>query len=164
VETTVRNDAREPLEQPVVPLRLQIAGADLLLSGRFEHWMPVLLSEGNEKEPATVQLLVDVTSNRSRHQGKDLLTFKTRSVQASGPQTYRLKGTLQADGQSREVEAVLRNPPGHTPFFLLLLHIDQASFPGLWEAIEERAVRVQDSGQEELRPRAWLRAPELAAA
>jgi hypothetical protein len=164
MEMPVSNEKFAPLDQSVGSIRLQIAGADLLLSGRFEQWMPVRLHEGDDREPATAQILFDVTSNRSRRQGKDLLTFKSRSVETVGPQTYRLKGTLEADGHSGPVEAMLQNPPGHTPFFLIMFRIDRTSYPTLFDAFEDRVARVQTLGQDELRPRAWLRAPELAAA
>jgi hypothetical protein len=147
-------------------IRLQIAGADLLLSGRFEQWMPVLLSTGDEGNLAAVQILFDVTSNRSvaaRSQG-ELLSFKSKSVEAAGKQAYKVTGTLRAGAVSQEVEALLQNPPGHTPFFVILFRIDPEKFPGLWETLETRAAAVNDAGQEELRPRAWLRAPDLAAA
>ncbi len=149
-----------------VAIRLQIAGADLLLSGRFEQWMPVLLSTGDDANLAAVQILFDVTSNRSvapRAQGH-LLSFKSKSVEAVGKQAYKLVGTLRAGGVSKEVEALLQNPPGHTPFFVILFRIDPQAFPGLWETLETRAAGLEEGSQEELRPRAWLRAPELAAA
>jgi hypothetical protein len=145
-------------------IRLQIAGADLLLSGRFEHWMPVLLSTGDESALAAVQILIDVTSNRSVRAERDLLAFKARSVEQVGAQAYKLKGSFSAGGVSREIEAVLQSPPGHTPFFVILFRIDPADFPGLWETFEERAARAEATGEEELRPSAWLKAPELAAA
>jgi hypothetical protein len=151
-------------------IRLQIAGADLLLSGRFEQWMPVLLSTGDQGELAAVQILFDVTSNRNNgSSGKardrsELLAFKSTSVQAVGKQAYQVKGTLRAGGVSREVEALLQNPPGHTPFFVILFRFDPIAFPALWDSLEERAAHVEAAGQEELRPRAWLKAPALAAA
>ncbi len=144
-------------------VRLQIAGADLLLSGRFEQWMPVVLTAA-EQGPSAVQILFDVTSNRPARPGKDLFDFKTKSVEAVGPQAYRLKGTLSSGGVRREVEAILQNPPGHTPFFMVLFQIDREVFPDLWETFEEKVLRVEASGQQELRPRAWLREPSLAAA
>jgi hypothetical protein len=145
------------------PIRLQIAGADLLLSGRFEQWMPVLLSE-EQQGAGAVQVLFDVTSNRSVRAKSDLLAFKAKSVEAIGPQAYRLQGTLSADGAKGEVEAVLQNPPGHTPFFMILFRLDREAFPELWSIFEDKAANIEASGQQELRPRAWLREPELAAA
>lgn len=152
------------LDKTAPPIRLQIAGADLLLAGRFEQWMPVLLGEGEDGALGAVQILFDVTSNRSARPGGDLFSFKARSVEAVGPQAYRLKGTLRAGASSGEVEAVLQNPPGHTPFFVILFRMDPAAFPELWTAFEEKVAGVEGSGQQELRPRAWLKEPALAAA
>ena len=167
MKTPLSEDSLRPPEKTgdmtARPIRLQIAGADLLLSGRFEQWMPIVLSEEQEGASA-VQVLFDVTSNRSVRARSDLLFFKAKSVQAIGPQSYRLKGTLTADGVKREVEAVLQSPPGHTPFFMILFRLDREAFPALWDAFGDRAARLDASGQQELRPRAWLREPDLAAA
>jgi hypothetical protein len=151
------------LDTAVPPIRLQIAGADLLLSGRFSHWVPVLMSEAQDGTDA-VQILFDVTSNRVSGPGSDLFTFKAKSVESVAAQSYRLKGTLTGGGASGEVEAVLQNPPGHTPFFVMLFRLNSQTFPAIWSALEDRAVGVQASGEQELRPEAWVREPDLAAA
>jgi hypothetical protein len=161
-ENTTR-PADKKADRTARPIRLQIAGADLLLSGRFEQWMPVLLSE-EQQGVGAAQVLFDVTSNRSIQAKDDLFAFKAMSVEAIGPQSYRLKGTLTAEGVKGDVEAILQNPPGHTPFFVILFRLDREAFPGLWGTLEDKAARVEASGQQELRPRAWLREPELAAA
>ena len=159
----MKTSAPEKTPRTHAPIRLQIAGADLLLSGRFEQWMPVLLSEAQEG-PAAVQLLFDVTSNGSARPESDLFTFKARKVEAVAPQSYKLHGTLASGGVKREVEALLQSPPGHTPFFVILFRLDPAAFPELWSVLEERVAGLEGSGQQELRPRAWLREPALAAA
>jgi hypothetical protein len=163
MKTAEATKTPRPVDRTAAPIRLQIAGADVLLSGRFEQWMPVVLSEGQEG-PAAVQILFDVTSNRPARPGNTLFEFKTRSVEPAGPQSYRLKGTLSADGVRRETEAVLQSPPGHTPFFMILFQVEKEAFPQLWSTFEDKAASVEASGQQELRPRAWLWEPELAAA
>ena len=145
---------------------LEVAGSDLLLRGRFAHWAPLVISNppDNDGGQATAQILFDVTSNRSAPLARgerDLFRFNASEVSLLGPQTYRLKGQLRADGRSRTVEAVLQTPPAHTPFCVVTFPIDRQAFPGLWAALEERVART---GEGELRPFAWLRAPELASA
>jgi hypothetical protein len=164
METPVVNETSPSVDSAAPPIRLQIAGADLLLSGRFSRWTPVLMSEAQDATDA-VQILFDVTSNRApAGGGGDLFTFKARSVAPVKGQSYKLKGTLTAGGTSGEVEAVLQNPPGHTPFFVLLFRFDRQAFPTVWSAFEDRAAGVEASGQQELRPEAWVREPALAAA
>jgi hypothetical protein len=160
---TLGLDTPTSVDRTAAPIRLQIAGADLLLSGRFDQWMPVALGESQEG-PAVMQILFDVTSNGSARPASDLFSFKARSVEAVAQQSYRLKGTLQAGGSVGEVEALLQNPPGHTPFFMILFKLDRETFPELWAAVEERSEWAHTSGEKELRPRAWLREPKLAAA
>ena len=160
-------------------IALRIAGGDLLLAGRFGQWMPLVLAEGNQPafgQPAndvdahlsTAQVLFDVTSNRGAAPAGtgaqpvgELFSFTASSVEGMGTQAYRLKGRLRAHGQSAEVEATLRSPAAHTPFFVIVFRFDRQKFAGLWSALEDR---IDQSGAGELRPTAWLRAPELAAA
>jgi hypothetical protein len=145
---------------------LQVAGSDLLLRGRFAQWAPMVISNPpvNDGGQATAQILFDVTSNRSAPLARgehDLFTFKASEVEALAPHTYRVKGQLRADGHARTVDAVLQTPEGHTPFCVMTFPIDRERFPSLWAALEERVSRT---GEGELRPLAWLRAPELASA
>jgi hypothetical protein len=153
-------------------IELQVAGADLLLAGRFLHWMPVTLISGKNNE-GMAQLLFDVTSNRTAPKDRTarsapLFEFKTASVKGAGQQAYRLKGTLKsgtgAGVESGEVEAILESPRDHTPFFAMTFTLDRTKFESLWTAFEEKAASVIAKGQEELRPWAWLREPQLAAA
>jgi len=153
-----------PVATPVQAIGLRIAGADLLLSGRFEQWVPLAVAES--KSEGAVQVLIDVTSTgrRSESPGRELFTFTSRDVESVAPQQYRAKGQLRADGVSRPAEALLHSPFGHTPFFIMTLPIDREHFPELWTAMEDRAAAAQGNDDKELRPRAWLRVPELAAA
>jgi hypothetical protein len=152
-------------------IELQISGAELLLAGRFHHWMPVTLIQGKDEE-GLAQVLFDVTSNRAApkrtRSSRPLFHFKAKSVKAAGPQTYRLQGTMKVatpEGtESGDVTAVLESPRGHTPFFAITFTIDRTKFAGLWTSFEDRAAHAIASGQDELRPWAWLREPVLAAA
>ena len=151
-------------------IELRVIGADLLLAGRFLHWMPVTLISGKENE-GLAQVLFDVTSNRSTSEEPmtaPLFAFKTTSVKAVGAQAYRLRGILKAgfgaELESGEVEAVLESPRDHTPFFAVTFTLDRDKFAALWTAFEDKAASAIARGQEELRPWAWLREPLLAAA
>lgn len=161
--------APAPAPRPVIPpVHLRIAGANLLLSGRFEQWVPLVMTAGQQGETeGAAQILVDVTST-ARDQGRarpaDLLTFRARSVEQTGPQVYQAKGTLNARGATGPATAVLQSPEGHTPFLLVTLSFDRERFGELWQGLEDRVLAGNEGGKSEVRPRAWLRAPELAAA
>jgi hypothetical protein len=153
-------------------IELRVNGADLLLAGRFLHWMPVTLISGKNNE-GMAQLLFDVTSNRTvpadrSARSNPLFEFKSSSVKSAGQQAYRLKGTLKsgtgAGVESGEVEAILESPRDHTPFFAMTFTLDRSKFESLWTAFEEKAASIIAKGQEELRPWAWMREPQLAAA
>ena len=142
---------------------IQVAGGDLLLRGRFRQWLPLVLADGGADGKGTAQILFDVTSTGAAPGPRepDLFTFTSASVSPLGEQSYKVKGQLRSEGHTRTVEAVLQSPPAHTPFFVILFPIERETFPELWATLEARVARTE---QQELRPQAWLRAPELAAA
>jgi hypothetical protein len=164
-------NASLPATATDAPISLRIAGADLLLRGRFEQWMPLVLAEGREGH-GSAQILFDVTSNSRRAPSRnkrawdpDLFAFEASEVESLGKQSYRLKGKMTVGGESGEAEAVLQAPPAHTPFCVLLFNIDRTRFGELWSALEQRVEdRSGDPDAQEVRPRAWLKAPALAAA
>ena len=155
-----------PVPAPGQAITLRIAGADLLLSGRFEQWVPLAVAESNSE--GAVQLLVDVTSTPRGRRGDvampELFSFTSTEVEAVAAQQYRAKGRLKAGGVTRAAEALLHNPVGHNPFFIMTLPIDREHFPALWDHLEDRAAVAQGNVDKELRPQAWLRVPQLAAA
>jgi hypothetical protein len=180
---TIEPESIAPADQAIA---LRIVGGDLLLAGRFGQWMPLVLSEGensaqiendehdknkakgdkpaNDVDPrlSTAQVLFDVTSNRTvKSNATDLFSFTASDVETVSNQAYKIKGKLRAHGQSADVEALLRSPAAHTPFFVIVFRFDRQKFAGLWSGLEDR---IDGSGQGELRPTAWLRAPDLAAA
>ena len=156
-----------PAAQAGQSINLRIAGADLLLSGRFEQWAPLALAEG--KDESAVQLLLDVTSTPGGREGKakpatELFSFTSTSVESVAPQSYRAKGRLRSHGITRQTEVLLHSPVGHTPFFIMTVPIDRAIFGELWTELEDRAAMTAAGQERDMRPRAWLRAPDLAAA
>ncbi len=148
------------------PISLRVAGADLLLSGRFDHWRPVGVT-GWDQGRANAHLLFDATgtSGRAPTRGNpDLLSFASRTVEQTGEHSYRAKGTLRADGTQRTVDAMILTPSGHSPFFFLTLDLDRQAFSGLWTELQVLASQPHTDQSVEMRPRAWLRLPVLAAA
>lgn len=144
---------------------IQVVGGDLLLRGRFAQWMPLVIANAPQNDAqATAQILFDVTSHRTEASTKedpDLFSFRATSVKRVAPQAYKVKGQLRSGGESRQVEAFLQSPAAHTPFFVITFPIEREGFAALWDTLEQRVARP---GQTELRPEAWLREPELAAA
>src|SRR5687767_9653197 len=134
-----------PADQAIA---LRIVGGDLLLAGRFGQWMPLVLSEANDNnqpadgQPAqslndvdpslsTAQVLFDVTSNRTvKSNASDLFSFTATDVETVSNQAYKIKGKLRAHGQSADVEALLRSPAAHTPFFVIVFRFDRQKFAG----------------------------------
>jgi len=162
----IRNSDTNALVASDRPINLRIAGADLLLSGRFDHWRPIGVSNW-EEDRATAHLLFDATgtSNRSpTRNSPDLLSFVAKTVEQVGPHSYQAKGTLRADGAQRSVDAVVQTPSGHSPFFFLTLGLERQAFSGLWTELQVLASQTPNDEATEMRPRAWLRLPVLAAA
>lgn len=148
------------------PINLRVAGADLLLSGRFDHWRPVGVT-GWEDGHASAHLLFDATGTAGRaptRANPDLLSFSSRMVEQLSDRQYRVKGTLRADGSQRVVDAMIQTPSGHSPFFFLTLDLDRQAFGGLWTELQVLASQPNTDEAVEMRPRAWLRLPVLAAA
>ncbi len=153
------------------PIGLHVSGADLLLEGRFNHWMPVAVMS-DRPDVGVVQILFDSTSpanEGARPPGQDLFSFRAEEAKPVGERVFSAKGRLEVEGQGAaededaEVEAIIQAPEGHSPFFFVTLSIDRTRFEPLWSAIEDRAV-LSLGEQKEMRPSAWLRVPGLAAA
>ena len=148
------------------PISLRIAGADLLLSGRFDHWRPIGVT-GWEDGHANAHLLFDATATSGgapTRRNPDLLSFASRAVEQVGDHAYRARGTLRGDGAQRTIEATIQTPSGHSPFFFVTLDLDRQAFAGLWTELQVLASQPHQEESTEMRPRAWLRSPVLAAA
>ena len=151
---------------PDRPISLRVAGADLLLSGRFDHWRPVNVG-GWEDGQASASLLFDATATSGdapTRRNPDLLSFASKAVEQVSEHSYRARGTLRADGAQRTVDAVIQTPSGHSPFFFLTLGLERQAFAGLWTELQVLANQPHEGESGEMRPRAWLRLPVLAAA
>lgn len=144
------------------PIKLALSGANLLLSGRFEHWKPIALVS-DDGETGVAQLLIDATSPRVARRGDaDLFSFASKAVRSIGERSYAARGTFRAGGTSRGAELLVQSPDAHTAFFFLTVPVDRGKQPGLWDALTGAAHGA--AGELEMSPRAWLRPPVLAAA
>ncbi len=114
-----------------------------------------------------VQILFDATATATQLAPlgeKDLFSFTAKTVERTGDNTYAAKGTLRADGIARSQDATIQIPTGHSPFFFLTLTMDRRRFAGLWVDLQVRAGQTPEGEELGMRPRAWIRTPDLAAA
>lgn len=147
------------------PLQLHIAGSGLLLNGRFAQWVPLLMDGVQDAAgDAHVQLLVDATS-APLPSGPDapLFSFHSRRVRALAPMLFAVEGTFRAEGGEHLVSATVQAPDPFTPFFLITFALPRAELPGVW-ATFDRSVGHGGDPEGNVRARAWLRPPAIAAA
>jgi hypothetical protein len=141
---------------------LSIAGADLMVKGRFDHWLPVA-AEGATPDEGAVQIFFDVTGMARPQDVDELFSFHASDVERLGPFAYIAKGAMR-QGEAQEVmEAVIQTPPAHTPFVVVTFSIDRKKFPDMWHDLSA-VVAGRDENNAQLHPRGWLRAPTLATA
>lgn len=148
---------------PPRPVRLRVAGSDLLLNGRFSNWVPVSV-EQTDAQGGSVQVLVDVTSMAKDDRKSDAFTFESRDVRRVAPMTYSARGTLRAGRVERAIEVVLQTPASHTPFMMVTLGLPKNEFQTLWRQLYRKVPKPTKQDETELRATAWLREPEVAAA
>jgi hypothetical protein len=144
-------------------IELAIHGPDLVLAGKFEHWVPVAIETGGGESEA--QVLFDVTSPGPANDGDgDLLfSFSANHLKRLKDGTYLARGTFRHGEVERAVEALVQAPVAHSPFASLTFRLDEAVFPEVWSEFSGR-LAAHDPTDGEMRPRAWLLAPLLAAA
>lgn len=141
---------------------LAIHGADLMVGGRFDHWVPVA-AEGANPDEGAVQIFFDVTGMARAQDPQELFSFSASDVERLGPFAYIAKGTMRKGEEEQPMEAVIQTPPAHTPFVVVTFSIDRKKFPEVWEDLTA-VVATRDDHNSQLHPRAWLRAPTLASA
>jgi hypothetical protein len=140
---------------------LSIKGEDLLLSGKFEHWVPMSLESGGKQNEA--QLLVDVTSHGPADDADAIFSFESKVVRRISAEAFLAKGTLRRGDVQRATEVVVQIPPTHSPFAAVTVHLDEPVFPEVWSELSARFA-TQGGAESEVRPRAWLLTPVVAAA
>jgi hypothetical protein len=144
-------------------IQLSIAGAELMVNGRFDHWVPVA-AEGGTPEEGAVQIFFDVTGMARSHELEEqLFAFEANEVERLGPFAYIVKGTITKDDRSEPMEAVIQTPPAHTPFVVITFAFDRKKFPEIWADLSA-VVATRDDQNSQIHPRAWLRPPTLATA
>jgi hypothetical protein len=143
---------------------LEIAGAELMVNGRFDHWVPVA-AEGGGGDEGAVQIFFDVTGMAPpvERSGEELFSFTATDVDRLGPFAYLSRGYIRHGEEEAPMEAVIQTPPAHTPFVVVTFSIDRRKFPEIWKDLAT-VVANRPDGNAQMHPRAWLRAPTLASA
>jgi hypothetical protein len=142
---------------------LSIAGSELMVNGRFDHWVPVA-AEGAGPEEGAVQIFFDVTGMAPSQEDRDeLFAFHASDVDRLGPFAYIAKGTVRRGDATEPMEVVVQTPPAHTPFLVVTFSIDRKKFPEIWDGLTAVA-EDRDPNNSQIHPRAWLRPPTLASA
>jgi hypothetical protein len=159
-ETLARHAASYVDSNPHV-IALSIRSKDLLVAGRFDHWMPVAL-EGNGAEGAA-QLFFDVTGMAGKADPGELFSFESTQVKRIGELAFVATGTLQRGDVKRTVEVMVQTPMAHTPFFAVTFPVDETIFPDVWSDLAA-LIAARHEGDTQMSPRAWMRAPKLASA
>jgi hypothetical protein len=159
-DTTPTTTARARVAAPRL-IDLAIHGSDLVIAGRFEHWVPVSLETGGAQGEA--QVLFDVTSPGPANDAGDLFAFTSSDVRQLADGAYLARGSFRQGETEHSVEAVVQAPAGHSPFAAVTFRVDEAAFPEVWSALADR-MAARPAADLEVRPRAWLLAPVLAAA
>jgi hypothetical protein len=139
---------------------LSIAGAELMVNGRFDHWVPVA-AEGASGEEGAVQVFFDVTGMARAQDRDDLFAFEATDVDRLGPFAYIAKGMMIHGDTIEPMEAVVQTPPAHTPFLVVTFSIDRKKFPQVWDDLTA-TVGAGEGSNSQIHPRAWLRPPTLA--
>jgi hypothetical protein len=141
---------------------LSIRGDELLLEGKFEHWVPMALETGGKRSHA--QLVIDVTSpGPANDTGEELFSFVASKVRKVTDDSYVAQGVMQRGDVQRPGRATVQAPAAHSPFAVVTFEMTEAAFPEVWEELSTRVAR-QGGPDAEVRPRAWLLTPTVAAA
>jgi hypothetical protein len=145
-------------------IRLAINGKELMLAGRFNHWVPVAVEGGGKDAEGAVQLFLDVTSLAGADENEDLFSFTSTSVKRIGDLAFVVKGTMKQGEVERPVDAVVQTPLAHTPFVAITLPFEEEAFPEIWSDLAALVSARVDGESAQMHPAAWLKAPTLATA
>lgn len=147
---------------PADPLWLSINGEELMLAGRFDHWVPVAIEEGGTE--GAVRMFIDVTGMAAAepHPAGVLFSFTARTVERVGPFAWVATGLLRRGNRQRRVKALIQVPAAHGPFVAMTFNIDRERFADVWGTVAGLLAGRREG--EHMAPRAWLRAPVPATA
>ena len=163
-----RNAGSSSAELPRQPRRsvdLDISGGDFMLQGHFSDWESAL-AVGPDLDRVNVRLAIDATSARDGGAGRSLFSFHSRSVEATGPASYRALGTFTGPGGSYAMEIQIESPLGHTALIILTFNGKRQDFGNGWHDLIANVVPFVDAEEGvPTRPaHAWLVPPPLGAA
>lgn len=148
------------------PIHVSVAGEDLVLEGRFDHWLPVAM-EGTSPDEGAVQLFFDVTGMAPPESvpdaAPDLFSFTATSTTQIGPFAFLAHGVMKHGEAQRGIQAVIQTPAAHTPYFVITFAIDRRRFTEVWDQLQV-VVERRAGTETQMYPRAWLKVPELALA
>src|SRR5262249_38515675 len=146
-------------------LAIDIAGADMLLRGRFRDWESVL-TLGPDLDRIGVRLAVDATSAGGPDEDGCLFSFRSRSVEPTGPGPFRAQGIFTSARGPRPLDLTVETPPGHTALFALSFAADKDDFGDGWKDLIRKVEPFprEKEGEAVRLAHAWLTPPVLAAA
>jgi len=165
VEVADHQDATV-LRLPRPSVGLDVAGANLMLRGRFSDWDSAL-TLGSNLDRVGLQLAVDATSASDDRSRPDLFSFHSRSVEAHRTRgNYTAHGVFTGPAGSKPMDVEVRTPPGHSALFLLSFTADKTDFGDGWSDLMEKTTPWQPptEGEPARQAYAWLMRPVLAAA
>jgi hypothetical protein len=144
-------------------IELDIAGASLMLRGRFSDWESGL-ALGPDLDTAGVRLFIDATSAREAT-APVLVSFASRKVEAVGTGAYRAAGTLTGPRGAKPVDLLIETSVEHTALFVLSFVAEKGDFADGWRDLMENVVPFTGpDGASTRQAHAWLLPPVLAAA
>jgi hypothetical protein len=150
-----------PLVPRERPIRLSITSPDLVLEGRFDHWVP-MASENSSPEEGAIQVLFDTTGVvRAGDEDADLFSFTGKTVERIAPLAFVVKGTMKKGDAQQRIKVVVQAPAPHTPFVAITFSMDPEKFPEAWHEVAA-ALQTRTINEAAIAPRAWLRAPVVA--
>lgn len=158
-------DGRSESQSPGIDL--DIAGPDLLLSGRFVDWESGV-SMGPDLDQLQIRLAIDATSataGAERTTDPALFSFRGRHAALIGAGTYQVDGELTGAGGARPLQALVETPVEHSAVFLLSFRANKRDFGPRWTELLSNVIsfRPRDDGPS-MPAHAWLTVPGLAAA
>jgi polyisoprenoid-binding protein YceI len=151
----------------VAGIDLDIAGQDLLLSGRFTDWESGV-SMGPDLDQLQIRLAIDATSataGADRRSDPALFCFRGRDAALIGAGVYQIDGELTGAAGARPLQARVETPVEHSAVFLLSFQANKSDFGARWTELLSNVISFRPRHDGPSMPaHAWLTVPGLAAA
>jgi hypothetical protein len=154
---------------------LDITGADLMLSGRFQDWDSGV-TMGPDLDQLQVRLAVDATSAAQRliaapsqklSEPPPLFAYRGRDVTSVSAGVFQVDGELTSVTGVRPMQMLVETPIQHSPVFLLSFQAKKSDLGPGWTHLLSNVVpftRRSDDESPAMPAHAWLTMPTLAAA